>query len=41
MNTSAMILMVFSIILIWGGLIAAIIHLVKNPDQPLDSISDD
>lgn len=33
MNTSAMIMLVISLILLWGGLILATIHLVKNPDE--------
>lgn len=32
MTTSALILMVISMVLLWGGLIVAIIHLMKNPD---------
>ncbi|TXD98249.1 methionine/alanine import family NSS transporter small subunit [Psychrobacter frigidicola] len=41
MNTSAMILMVLSILLIWGGLVLAVIHLVKHPDIPLDQLDHD
>ncbi len=36
MNTSAIIMMILSIVLLWGGLILAIIHLVKNPDEAED-----
>jgi hypothetical protein len=33
MNTSAIVMMVLSVVLLWGGLILATIHLVKNPDE--------
>ena len=33
MNTQAIIMMILSIVLLWGGLILATIHLVKNPDE--------
>lgn len=33
MNTSAMVMMVISIVLLWGGLVLATLHLVKNPDE--------
>ena len=33
MNTSALMMMIISIVLLWGGLILATIHLVKNPDE--------
>ncbi|QOW51122.1 MULTISPECIES: methionine/alanine import family NSS transporter small subunit [unclassified Acinetobacter] len=36
MNTSAMIMMILSIVLLWGGLLLATIHLVKNPDEAED-----
>ena len=36
MNTSAMIMMILSIVLLWGGLIVATIHLIKNPDEAED-----
>lgn len=36
MNTSAMIMMVLSVVLLWGGLILAIIHLTNHPDEPED-----
>ena len=29
MNTSALIMMIFSIVLLWGGLVLAVIHLAK------------
>ncbi|WP_460758206.1 methionine/alanine import family NSS transporter small subunit [Nocardiopsis oceani] len=34
MSTSAIVMMVFSIVLLWGGLIAAIVHLRRHPDEP-------
>lgn len=36
MNTDALALMIFSILFLWGGLVLAIIHLMRNPDQPED-----
>ncbi|ENX26309.1 methionine/alanine import family NSS transporter small subunit [Acinetobacter lwoffii] len=36
MNTSALIMMIISIVLLWGGLVLAVIHLVKNPEEPED-----
>ncbi|WP_111861276.1 methionine/alanine import family NSS transporter small subunit [Acinetobacter sp. CFCC 10889] len=36
MNTQAIIMMILSIVLLWGGLILATIHLVKNPDEAED-----
>ncbi|MDM1249296.1 methionine/alanine import family NSS transporter small subunit [Acinetobacter sichuanensis] len=36
MNTSAIIMMILSIVLLWGGLIVATIHLIKNPDEAED-----
>lgn len=33
MNTSAIIMMVISILFLWGGLILAILHLVKHPES--------
>ncbi|WP_374667850.1 methionine/alanine import family NSS transporter small subunit [Acinetobacter sp.] len=36
MNTSAMIMMAISIILLWGGLILAMLHLAKHPDEEED-----
>jgi len=34
MNTSAMVMLIISIVLLWGGLVLALIHLMKNPDLP-------
>ena len=36
MNTSALIMMIISIVVLWGGLVLAVIHLVKNPEEPED-----
>jgi hypothetical protein len=36
MNTSALIMMIISIVLLWGGLVLAMIHLAKNPEEPED-----
>ncbi|NWK76255.1 methionine/alanine import family NSS transporter small subunit [Acinetobacter cumulans] len=33
MNTSAMIMMIISMVLLWGGLVLATVHLVKHPDE--------
>ena len=33
MNSSAITMMLISIVLLWGGLILAIIHLTKHPDE--------
>lgn len=32
MNTSAIVMMVISMLLLWGGLLLAILHLVQHPD---------
>ncbi|TEU25576.1 methionine/alanine import family NSS transporter small subunit [Alkanindiges illinoisensis] len=33
MNSSAVFMMILSIVLLWGGLLAAIIHLSHHPDE--------
>ena len=33
MNTSAIVMMVLSIVLLWGGLILAIQHKMKHPEN--------
>ncbi|EPF81691.1 methionine/alanine import family NSS transporter small subunit [Acinetobacter rudis] len=33
MNTSAIIMMIISIVFLWGGLLLAIMHLVKHPEE--------
>ncbi|MEE2037082.1 methionine/alanine import family NSS transporter small subunit [Nocardiopsis sp. CT-R113] len=34
MSTSAIVMMVVSITVLWGGLIASIVHLRRHPDEP-------
>ncbi|MFE1168506.1 methionine/alanine import family NSS transporter small subunit [Nocardiopsis sp. NPDC058789] len=34
MSTSAIVMMVISITVLWGGLVAAVIHLRRHPDDP-------
>ncbi|HJE60464.1 MAG TPA: methionine/alanine import family NSS transporter small subunit [Nocardiopsis listeri] len=34
MSTSAIIMMVISIAVLWGGLITAVLHLRRHPDEP-------
>lgn len=33
MNSSALMMLIISIVLLWGGLVLAMIHLIKNPDE--------
>lgn len=33
MGTSAIVMIVIAMVTVWGGLIAAIMHLRKHPDQ--------
>ncbi len=41
MTTSAIIFMIISMVLIWGGLLLASIHLQKNPDLHSSEIDED
>ncbi len=41
MSTSAIVFMIFSMALIWGGLLLAILHLRKHPDIPMDQLPED
>ncbi len=41
MTTSAIIFMIISMLLIWGGLLAAILHLRKHPDIPMSELPKD
>ena len=41
MSISAIIFMIISMVLIWGGLIAAILHLRKHPDIPMSQLPND
>lgn len=34
METPALIMMIVALVTVWGGLAAAIVHLVRNPDEP-------
>lgn len=36
MSTTTIIFMLIAMILIWGGLILATLHLIKNPDLPME-----
>lgn len=43
MNTSAIVMMVISMVFLWGGLILSILHLMKHPeelDEVLEEIKD-
>ncbi|SPL71150.1 methionine/alanine import family NSS transporter small subunit [Acinetobacter stercoris] len=33
MNTSAIIMMVISMLFVWGGLFLSIVHLMKHPEE--------
>lgn len=33
MNTSAIVMLIISIVLLWGGLVLSLIHLGKHPDE--------
>ncbi|HJF28144.1 methionine/alanine import family NSS transporter small subunit [Acinetobacter bohemicus] len=41
MNTSAIFMMAISMILLWGGLILAMLHLAKHPDAEEDEVLDE
>ena len=41
MSTSAIIFMIISMLLIWGGLLLAVLHLRKHPDLPMQQLPDD
>lgn len=34
MSTGAVVMMIVSLTIVWGGLVAAIIHLVRHPERP-------
>lgn len=40
MSGGATVIMLIAMVLIWGGLVYSIIHLMKNPDIALDKIED-
>ncbi|WP_445116949.1 methionine/alanine import family NSS transporter small subunit [Acinetobacter sp. WZC-1] len=33
MNTSAIVIMIISMLFLWGGLLMAILHLMKHPEE--------
>lgn len=33
MNSSALVMLLLSIVLLWGGLLVAILHLLRHPDD--------
>ncbi|WP_017611661.1 methionine/alanine import family NSS transporter small subunit [Nocardiopsis salina] len=37
MSTSAIVMMIVSMVVLWGGLVAAATHLIRNPEEPDDS----
>ena len=37
MKTSAIVMMIISMVILWGGLILSILHLMKNPEE-LDDV---
>lgn len=40
MSPAALIMMVIAILLIWGGLVAAMVHLRSHPDETLGDETD-
>lgn len=38
MNAIAIVVMLVAMILIWGGLVLSIIHLMKNPDAAIEDV---
>ena len=40
MNTSAIVMMVISMLFVWGGFVLSILHLMKNPEE-LDDVLED
>ncbi len=34
MSTSAIVMLIVSIVLLWGGLAAAVVHLWRHPEEP-------
>lgn len=33
MNTSAIVIMIISILFLWGGLVLSMLHLMRHPEQ--------
>ncbi len=40
MNTSAIIMMIISMVFLWGGLILSILHLMRHPEQADEVLND-
>ena len=43
MNTSAIVMMIISMLFLWGGLVLSILHFMKNPeelDEVLEEVKD-
>lgn len=38
MNAIAIVVMLVAMMLIWGGLVLSIIHLMKNPDVAIEDV---
>lgn len=41
MSGGALVVMLIAMVLIWGGLLFSIVHLIKNPDIDPDKVPDD
>lgn len=41
MNNTALTIMLVAMVLIWGGLIASMVHLIKNPDIALEDVKNE
>lgn len=40
MNTSAIVMMIISMVFLWGGLILSILHLMRHPEEVDDVLED-
>jgi hypothetical protein len=40
MNTSAIVMMVISMVFLWGGLILSILHLMRHPEEADDVLEE-
>lgn len=40
MNTSAIVMMIISMVFLWGGLAFSILHLMKHPEEADDVLED-
>lgn len=40
MNSSAIIMMIISVVFVWGGLILSILHLMRHPEE-IDEVLED